>query len=160
MAKQKFHPSVQKVVMARTLLSMWPEIDKQVSRLHNKVYNTAILSAENHKMICHQIVDKIIDTLVLKEILLDVKDKVENLVASLPTKYRQVVRSYFLHRLSSGEIKEELLVTERTVHRIINDGVEQFARGMLHEGINTFTFNDLVRRSAWVRRVAYPNTKA
>ncbi|MCL2755754.1 MAG: hypothetical protein FWE45_01745 [Firmicutes bacterium] len=144
-------PTHQKAAQVRTLLAIWPQIDRRIKHNERLVHLTAQhsfssdVSAEN-------IVDKIIERIYQKERLQIIKNKIEKLVEMLGEHHKQVIRFYFWDKIPAIEIASKNNVSVRTIFRKLKSGIDELACSLDKAGFNTFIFNSLLENK-WIYNI-------
>jgi len=75
------------------------------------------------------------------------------LVSSLDGRHSQIIRFYFWNKYTTNKTAEKLNVSTRTIFRKTNESLDAFADGLDSVGINTYTFNDMIKNHSWVQGV-------
>jgi len=96
------------------------------------------------------IVEQIIDVMVQKKHLINLKLDLERLVDKLPNTLRRRAEAYFIKGQPTTRICLREGVADRTVFRSLNEVVKFIARRLPSIGINTFTFNQLKKDYWWI----------
>jgi len=159
--KAKLIMSPQKVLMARTYLTMIRDnrIDEYIEYLYRHIHNTAILSADNHTMTCQMIVDKLVERMALKQIIINTKNKIESLIKSLDPSTEKVIRFYFFDKMVGKALTEAIGANnERAAYRKVEESLHIFAGAMERHGLNTYSFNYLMEESKWARGIMAEST--
>jgi len=145
-------PSQQQISRAKTLLNIWNRIDRHVAH-HEKLITLIAQHSFDAGSGADELINKIIDRMFNKERLCILKNKIESLAMSLSGGCAQIIRFYFLDKIPTTEICITNGTSSRTVFRQLKTGVEEFASRLGEIGMNTYTFNDLLKDYSWIKGI-------
>lgn len=140
----------EKIIVARTLLATLGRMDDYIEHTTKKVDLTVIASAST-TMSAEAICEKVINNLLKKDKIVDLRLRVRKLIRSLSGEHSHLLHSHYVEGKTVSAIAADKKVTERTAFRHLNKAQEEFSRGLGSIGINNFTFGDLVREYRWLR---------
>ena len=140
---------MNKTTAAKTLLTVAPLLEQFCEALKKANHANAIRSF-NGTIDTLALCDKIIEQTLRADSLHNLKIKIQRLIDSLPRRESQVLHSHFLDQQTTTKTAEDLNVTQRTVFRRLKTAVDDFAQKLDTIAINSFTFDELLRRNRWI----------
>ena len=145
--------TINPTVQARTILAIFPHIDKYCERVDQNIRFNAINSYHLPTQDTYEVMQRIINRTYKAQVLHNLKIKVQKRLALGDEKITRVIDLYFLQGKKPAQMAIELGVSERTVFRSINQAVEWFAGRLESMGVTTYVFNELLREYAWIRNM-------
>jgi len=141
----------------KTLLAAYSQFDERI-KYNEKLIKRTIDASFSSFMNVETVVDRILDRIIRKEKLISLKNKIENLINSLPCNYGQIIRMHFIEKLTTPQIAEKKELTTRTVFRQINDGLDHCVRKMKNFGLDIMQFTELLSKFKWIENVYISQT--
>lgn len=140
----------QKKIVARTLLTLLPQMNDFVDHISKK--SNSLVSASFHSTMNAKVIyERILDNIVRKDKIVDLRKRVRSLIKSLPRKFALILWEHYMKKQSFTQIAEVQNVTTRTIERRVAKAVELFAQNLDSICINNFTFGSLVREFRWIK---------
>jgi len=97
------------------------------------------------------IAQKIIEIMAQKDYLMRLRQDLLHLVKTSDKKISDVMAAYFVNKETAVSIGEKLGTSTRTIFRYINQGISDISKRLPEIGINTITFNQLMKQYRWIR---------
>ena len=138
----------------KTLLVVRTRLDERIAFIEKKI-NRIVISSFDSLMNAEAVVDKILERLVRKQKLLMLRNKIDDLIESLPEKCAQVIRLCFLNKLSAPQIAERCGFSLRTVFRYLNEGIERSIRKLERVGISDVLIEEILKDFKWIAQIYY-----
>jgi DNA-directed RNA polymerase specialized sigma subunit len=138
---------------AKTLLTIWPDLDNYRKILEQKIH-TKIIESYSSPDATMQIVEKIIDISVRKDTIRNLSRDLESAAAGLPPTPQTVLRSfYYIKQKTAPKIATEMGISVRSFYRVLDSAVNKFAKRLESIGMNQFTFANLMNTVPWIKSV-------
>ena len=149
-SEEKNKTKAKGVAIARTLLTTFKSM-RGFEDVSTKLVNKTAYLSFNSTMSAERIVGKLIERLYKKQTITNLISKIKELVAGLKPIYSETLVQYFFKGESAPTIAENSNIKTRAVYGRLQGGLEEFARRLGEIGINTLTWNRLLREYRWIR---------
>ena len=139
--------------MSKTLLNIWPGLDDYTTMLGERAHNHALCSC-NTPFLTDRIIDKIIELNVKRQSIHNLSERLNRVIAKLPTDTQAVLRSYYHPYGVASNIPAQaakLGIAERTFYRHLDRAINYVANHLMTLGINFFTWQDLLHQHPWIK---------
>ncbi|MCM1404403.1 MAG: hypothetical protein NC133_02800 [Prevotella sp.] len=139
--------------ITKTLLTVWQGLPDYATMLGERAHNHALCSC-NTPMLTNRIIDKIIDLNVKQQTIHHLAQRLQRVIAKLPSDTQAVLRSYYQVYGLTASIPAQakrLGMAERTFYRHLDRATDYVARHLTDLGINFFTWQDLLHQHPWIK---------
>ncbi|MCL2851309.1 MAG: hypothetical protein FWE01_03020 [Firmicutes bacterium] len=133
----------------KVLFAAYPQMNDRIN-YNQKLINRIIHASFDSLMDAESVVSRVIDRIVRKERIIGLKNKIEQLINSLPVKNMQVMRMYFLEKLAAPQIAKNLDIGLRTVFRHISEGIELCSLRLNNFGLGINQLDKLRKEFKWL----------
>ncbi|MCL2586937.1 MAG: hypothetical protein FWE31_01710 [Firmicutes bacterium] len=126
-------------VVARVLLQNKQRIEHQI-RMEEKRFGNTIIACHNSLMSADAIIDRVINLMERKDKLIVLNNRIEQLVANMPSKAAELIRFFCF-----GDESIIPKVSMRTAKQQLQRAIDLFAERMENIGINKITFTEILK---------------
>ena len=137
---------------AKTILTILPQIDKYCETVAKVNHARAINSFNSPLQDTYKLMELIIDKTYKAQILHNLKIKAQRQLEIAPKNIQRAIKLSFLDGKKIAEIAKELGITERTVFRQIDKGLDWFTQ-VLDNVIAPSMFQRLICDYKWIRSI-------
>ena len=141
------------IKIARTLLSLWPDLDNYYLGIEKQIFKSAMASYGNPDNTM-QIIDKIIELTMRKDVLRALARDINATIGGLPPVENELLHKFYLTRdKTAREFSAQLGMPLRSFYRKVSNAVQLFSQRLPNMGINTFTWERLLSDNPWFKTV-------
>lgn len=144
---------MKNIIIAKTLLTIWPGLADYENTLAERAYTHALCSF-NTPLHAERVMQKIIDLNVKQHTMRNLKDALDKVINQMEPDLQKVVRSYYRAYEPQDNIKnlaDQIGMSERSYFRKLDAATNYLARKLPQLGINFFTWQYLLLNHAWIK---------
>ena len=142
---------MDKNLCAKTLLSSLPHIDKYCESVTRANTARAIASMNDVLQSTQDIMERIIDRTYKVQQLHNLKVKMIEQLKAMKPATAMVLDLHFIKHWTPAKIADRVGLTERSVFRQIQIGVDKFGAGLERVGVDEPAFNTMLTSYPWIR---------